>query len=333
MDPEFAAAYAKWHPDMPEPKEPPPGKSVMEVFRESAHGVLAPSLQYHNERLPADSTYSVEDKDITVEGGCIPVRCIIPSSEDATKTFPVLVWYHGGAWVVGELSQDDYFLRSVSVELQICVVNVGYRLGPEHPYPAGLNDAYAAIKWTVDNASSLRVSTEKGLIVGGDSAGAQLATVCAHLARDDPFFQGRPVTGQLLRQPVVVHPEACPDEYKAEYQSMEAFKDGPLLTREALVQSCALAQAPKDDPRFSPLLFPSHAGVAPAFIGYNGMDALRDDSRIWIKVLGEAGVKVKANFYPGVPHGFYYSYPEIALAKKVDRDVRDGLKWLLAGAP
>ena len=59
----------------------------------------------------------------------------------------------------------------------------------------------------------------------------------------------------------------------------------------------ALAQAPKDDPRFSPLLFPSHAGVAPAFIGYNGMDALRDDSRIWIKVLGEAGVKVKANLY------------------------------------
>ncbi|RDX46295.1 Alpha/beta hydrolase fold-3 [Lentinus brumalis] len=220
----------------------------------------------------------------------------------------------------------------MSVELQIVVVNVEYRLAPEHQFPTGLNDSYAALQWTAGMASSLRISLQKGFIVGGDSAGANLATVCAMLARDDPFFTGHPVTGQLVRQPSVIHPDACPEKYKSELCSMEEFKDGPLLTRDILMQCRALLKAPPDDPRISPLLFRSHAGVAPAFITYNGRDPLRDDARLWAKVLSEAGVKVKTECYPGVPHGFYYSFPMISLARRVDQDTREGLRWLLAGA-
>ena len=115
------------------------------------------------------------------------------------------------------------------------------RLAPEHPFPIGLNDSFAALKWvrspilfrhrytripaleltaphricrqTVENAASLGISVHKALIVGGDSAGANLATVVALLARDDPFFSGRPVTGQLLRQPSVIHPDAYPEKW------------------------------------------------------------------------------------------------------------------------
>ncbi|KAI0738355.1 Alpha/beta hydrolase fold-3, partial [Daedaleopsis nitida] len=202
------------------------------------------------------------------------------------------------------------------------------RLAPEHPFPTGVNDAYAAVKRVTENAQLLRVSLDKGFIVGGDSSGANLATVCAHLARRDDPFLGYKVTGQLLRQPFVIDPDACPKQYKSDYRSLEEFKDAPLLTRDTLDQSRALLQAAPDDPQFSPLLFPSHVGVAPAFVTYNGTDILRDDGRIYARVLSDAGVKVKAEWYV-----IFCSYPTISMAKKLDRHTRGGLTWLLAGAP
>ncbi|KAH9850855.1 Alpha/Beta hydrolase protein [Lenzites betulinus] len=334
MDPEFAEAFAKDERfkagvSLDAPKDS--NKSPIDLVREQAAGLVQAAVSYHEKKLPPASTYTAEDKTIAVENGAIRARCVIPVSAAADATFPVLVWFHSGGWVVGNPEQDDNHLRSVAVELQIAIVNVDYRLAPEHPFPTGLNDAYAALKWAADNAAELHVSLSKGFIVGGDSAGANIATTCAHLARDDAFFAGRPLTGQLVREPAVVHPHACPPEYQAELQSLELFKDGPLLTKEALLQCRALLQAPPAEPRISPLLFPSHAGLPPIFLTYNGADPLRDDGKLWARVLREAGVAVKDVLYPGVPHGFYYSFPAIGLAKKADQDLRDGLKWLLAG--
>ncbi|KAI0824332.1 Alpha/Beta hydrolase protein [Trametes gibbosa] len=334
MDQEFAEAFARdkrFKAGVPLAGPKDSKKSPIDLVREQAAVLVHAAEAYHQKKLPPASTYAVEDKKIAVENGTIRARCVIPTCTSTDATFAVLVWFHSGGWVVGTPEQDDNHLRSVAVELQIAVVNVDYRLAPEHPFPIGLNDAYSSVKWVAENADTLHVSLAKGFIVGGDSAGANIATTCAHLARDDCFFAGRPLTGQLVREPAVVHPDACPPEYQAELLSLELFKDGPLLTKAALLQCRALLQAPPIEPRISPLLFPSHAALPPVFLTYNGADPLRDDGKLWARVLREAGVAVKDVLYPGVPHGFYYSFPEIGLGKKADQDLRDGLRWLLAG--
>ncbi|EIW52179.1 uncharacterized protein TRAVEDRAFT_53604 [Trametes versicolor FP-101664 SS1] len=333
MDPGFTAAFAndaRFQAGVSLSASTENNKSPMDLAREQARGLVDASKVYHAAKLPPASAYQVREKTIAVEGGTLRLRCLTPTDIEEDASLPVLVWFHSGGWIVGDLEQDDNHLRSICVELQLCVVNVDYRLAPEHPFPTSVNDAYNAMKWVTENAQSLRISLSKGFIVGGDSAGANMATVCAHLAHDDPLFEGRQPTGQLLREPSVVQEEVYPAEYKAELLSMEEFKDGPLLTREALKQCRALLQAAPADPRISPLLFPSHAGVPRAFITYNGADPLRDDGRLFARMLREAGVPTLEIMYPGVPHGFYYSFPDIALGRKSDQDIRDGLRWLLA---
>ena len=164
---------------------------------------------------------------------------------------------------------DDAHLRSISVELQVAIVNVNYRPvdmngcvgvgltdvhrhAPEYTFPASIEDCYAALKWVcndsvfrwqmslstptpqvVNNASELRVSPKSGFIVGGDSAGGNLSAAVALKARDDPFFSATPLTGQYLREPAVVHPRAVPDKYKAEMRSFEENKDALFLSAES----------------------------------------------------------------------------------------------------
>jgi len=126
---------------------------------------------------------------------------------------------------------DDTYMRRLCVDLQISILNVQYRLAPEFPFPTGINDAYAALKWAAENTSQLSSSPSKGFIVGGLSAGGNFTAVLSRRARDDPFFEGRQLTGQLLQVPVIIHPSAYPEEYKAELNSFEQLKEAPFLTK------------------------------------------------------------------------------------------------------
>jgi len=166
--------------------------------------------------------------------------------------------------------------------------------------------------------------------VAGASAGGNLATVLAHRVRDDPFFEGRRVTGQLLQIPCVVHPDAYPEKFKAELQSCEKIRD-PLLDKRIIPDLYAKYAAPPSDPECSPLLYPSHKGLPPTFLQVCGADPLRDEALLYEKVLREDGVKTKLHVYPGVGHGFYVLIPHSSAALKFDRDFRDGLGWLLNG--
>ncbi|KAI0628304.1 Alpha/Beta hydrolase protein [Trametes polyzona] len=338
MDPEYLAAFAQYSSSRAqEGVESAPANdtsSPVELVREQARATVDPFMVHYASKLPPASSYELQEKVITVQDGTMRLRCIIPTAKDGSS-FPVLVWFHSGGWVVGDIDQDDSHLRSVCVDLQLCIVNVDYRLAPEHPFPTGLNDAYAAVKWVAANSAGIGASLSKGFILGGDSAGANLAAVCAVLTREDPFFADRQPTGQLLREPSIIHPDAYPEQYASELRSLEEYKDGPMLTKDALLQLLTLLGAPPTDPRISPLLFPVHkrAGLPPAVITANGADPLRDDARLYARVLRDAGVAVRYILYPGVPHAFYYTFPEIGLAEKMDRDTREGLRWLLAGAP
>ncbi|KAI0689027.1 Alpha/Beta hydrolase protein, partial [Cerioporus squamosus] len=278
----------------------------------------------------AASQYLVSDKRVPVEGpkGEITVRYVRPSGSDE-DTYPVLVWWHGGGWAIGDIDMDDNNLRTMAVELKLAIVNVDYRLAPEYPFPTPVEDCYAALKWVAEHATELKIDLKKGFIVGGESAGANMSAAIAIKARDDPFFAGRPLTGQYLREPAVVYPGAHPEKYQADLRSWDVYTDTPLLSRESAMRFFKAYAPPPTDLRVSPLLASSHARLPPAFIQVQELDPVRDHGILYEKVLREAGVPVKLVQYPGCTHGFYYAFPSISPAVKLDIDARDGLRWLL----
>ncbi|KAJ7682885.1 Alpha/Beta hydrolase protein [Mycena rosella] len=272
--------------------------------------------------FPPDSDYRVVDHQVEVANGVkILVRNLIPVGD---KTYPLMVWIHGGGWTSGSIEMDDYQLRAICVELQISILNVEYRLAPEHPHPTSLNDCYSALKWR---------GLEKRVYHRRPVGGGHLSAVIAHRARDDPFFQGRELTGQILQVPAVLHPNAVPEKYKRELLSYEQNKDAPQLSAESAKWLFRQLGGSPTDAEVSPLLYPSHKGLVPAVIQVCGMDPLRDEALLYERLLKDAGVKTKISVYPGVPHGFNYGFPTFKLAVKWEEDYRAGLRWLLEGAP
>ncbi|KAM5545521.1 hypothetical protein V8D89_000559 [Ganoderma adspersum] len=334
MDPELADALAS-DPVYTQSLGPPEGVSLATFARQQSDVILSPFSKYYGDRLPPESEYTVSDNLVPVKGGTIAIRVISPCVENSSVHFPALVWIHGGGWLLGDINMDDNHLRTLCVDLKLVIVNVEYRRAPEHLFPTAFEDCYAATKWVVGNASGLRVSLKKGFIVGGDSAGGSLAAAVVLHARDDPFFSESPITGQYLREPTVVHPLAHPEKYRSIMTSFGENVDTVLLNSERVLRSYQTYGAPPTDLRASPLLAPTHAGLPPTFLQVMDQDPARDDGLVYEKVLRESSVKTKLVRYDGVIHGFYYTFPWISAAKNVDRDARDGLRWLLnlGGSP
>ncbi|KAJ7474245.1 Alpha/Beta hydrolase protein [Mycena latifolia] len=327
-DPEFQELWSELLPTLP----PPEPLDVASQRHEMATLVVPAMMDARRPHLPAESSYRVKDHDIPVPGGAVAVRCIQPVPQGGEEgSFPILVWFHGGGWICGELDGEDFYFRMLGVELRLSIVIVDYRLAPEHPFPTGLNDCYAALKWAVSSAPEISGSPAKGLIAGGVSAGAHYAAAVAHRARDDPFFAGRTLTGHVLQVPIVVHPAAYPEEFKADLLSMEQNKDAPNLRKEDM-NFCwdCLGGAPSDA-ELSPLLLP-HVQLAPAYIQVTGLDPLRDEGLLYARLLRENGVSTRLDIYPGLPHVFHLAFPQLAASRKWEADFRAGLKWLLSGA-
>ncbi|KAF7341788.1 Esterase/lipase/thioesterase [Mycena sanguinolenta] len=147
--------------------------------------------------LPPDSAYTVENRTIAVEGRTQNIRSWCSSMVEVCFTHFLKfvaeskkkVELVPPGWVGGDLDAEDVTLRVLSVELRLAIANVDYRLAPEHPFPVGLNDCYAAVKWTAENCNAIRGSLTKGFIVGGTSAGGNLASAVAHRAAMDPLFR------------------------------------------------------------------------------------------------------------------------------------------------
>lgn len=233
---------------------------------------------------------------------------------------------------MGYHMMDDLRLKILCKEAQISIVNVNYRLAPEHPYPIPWDDSYAATKWAAENASILSASLEKGFIVAGLSCGGNLATTIAHRARDDPFFAKTPITGQLLQVPPTLHPDVELEEYKDELLSQHELKNDPLIPLDKQIKFAKWSGAPKTAEGFSVILR-DHKGVPPAFLQIAGMDPLRDEALLFAKLLEQVGTKTKVEVYPGMPHAFSMLYPQLSASRKLDADAVEGVKWLLSGAP
>ncbi|KAF9261879.1 hypothetical protein L218DRAFT_868985 [Marasmius fiardii PR-910] len=307
-------------------------EDTLPKFRKQLAEVIVPMMQTKFEPLlPDSSEYTIKDHQIDVGGGVtVLARSITPTPRDGEdSTFPLLFWMHGGGWTIGNLHMDDYRLRIASVKLRLSVVNCQYRLAPEHKFPTAVDDVTAALKYVASHPDNFSASLNKGFLIGGQSAGGNLAAVLAWIARDDPFFKDTPVTGQCLHVPAVIHYQAVPEKYKSSLLSWDENKDGPLLTANDVIRFIDYYKPEPTDPRFSPLLLSSHKSLPPAFIQICGKDPLRDEAFLYDKVLRDAEVLTKVEVYPGVPHGFEGLGFDTTQGKKSREDFVKGLQWLL----
>lgn len=241
-----------------------------------------------NEALPVGS---VEDRTITTDAADIPVRIYRPEGDGP---FPIVMNFHGGGWVIGDLDTADAVCRSVCRAAKSIVISVDYRLAPEHPYPAAVEDAYAATCWAAEHAAELGGSGR--LAVMGESAGGNLAAVVAQKARDE---NGPQIDFQLLAYPVVDH-----DLNRISYSENG---QGYLLETETMVwfwDAYCPDPSRRAEPAASPLLASSLADLPPALILTAEFDPLRDEGHAYADALATAGVAAEAICFEGLVHDF-----------------------------
>ncbi|MFN2643790.1 MAG: alpha/beta hydrolase [Burkholderiales bacterium] len=211
----------------------------------------------------------------------------------AEGVLPALVYFHGGGWTIGDVDTHDVLCRELALGARCAVFSVDYRLAPEHPFPAAVDDCLAATRYVAEHAAELNV---RGIAVGGDSAGGNLAAVVSLLARD----AGAPaIAFQLLVYPAT--------DQRCATASHERNAQGYLLTRDAIHyfrRHYLPSERDWTEPRASPLLAKSHANLPPAFVLTAGYDPLLDEGRAYAEKLRDAGVEVEYREYADMVHGF-----------------------------
>ncbi|REF00168.1 alpha/beta hydrolase [Thermomonospora umbrina] len=249
---------------------------------------------------PTERRALPEVRDLKVDGpgGPISVRLYRPEPP-SRGPLPVLVYLHGGGWVVGGIEHVDEVCRELAVGAGCAVVSVGYRLAPEHPFPAAVEDAWAVLSDLTSDPE--RYGADPGAVaVAGESAGGNLAAVTALRARDE----GVPLVHQLLVYPVT---DAAMDTPSwSEYASGFGL-DGAMM---AAFLGMYRGDADADDPRLSPLRARDLAGAAPATVITAGCDILRDEGEAYARRLAEAGVPVELRRFDDAVHSFFL-LPEI----------------------
>ncbi len=252
----------------------------------------------------------VEQRAIAGPGGALRLRLYWPN---VPETVPAIVYYHGGGHVIGSLDTHDFVARNLCAGAEALVVSVDYRMGPEHRFPAAVDDSFAALRWVHDNAASLGADPDR-IGVHGDSAGANLAAVVALMARD--------AGGPRLRLQSLVYPIS---DYGMGTASYEKFAEGyGILTKAAMGWfRDHYLRGPRDeaDWRASPIKAASLAGVAPAIVVTAECDILHDDGENYAAALRNAGVAVEYREYAGMIHAFFGMVPAVDDAMNAQRAV------------
>jgi acetyl esterase len=241
-----------------------------------------------------ETTASVENLDIPGPAGQIPIRTYTPQG---SGPFPILVYFHGGGWVICDLDTHDSLCHSLANGAECIVVSVDYRLAPEHKFPAAVEDAYAATQWVAENAGGINGDNAR-VAVGGDSAGGNLAAVVSLMARD----RGGPsLLYQLLIYPVTnlsafdtVSYRRYGVDYLLTSDDMEWYRDQYLEREEDAY-----------NPYASPLLAQDLSNLPPAFVITAEFDVLRDEGEAYADRLRQAGISTKCKRYNGMIHGFF----------------------------
>jgi acetyl esterase len=233
------------------------------------------------------------DFEIPTAGPAVNVRLYRPV--DSNVALPVLIFFHGGGWVLGDLESHDILCRRLANAAGCAVLAVDYRLAPESKFPAPLDDAIAATNWVFDNAMKLNVDARR-VAIGGDSAGANLAAVVTHVARD---AGAPPIRFQLLIYPVVDLGFGYPSHQLNE-DALPVLGGTMIWFRDHYLSD----PAQRGDWQASPLLADNFRGLPPAYVLTAGYDPLADEGRAYANKLASSGVSVEHRRYPGQIHGF-----------------------------
>jgi acetyl esterase len=247
------------------------------------------------DRRPPIPMAEVRPVDIPGPAGPLPSRLYVPPLPAPEAAAPLLVYYHGGGFVIGDLDTHDGVCRVLAAASGCLVLSVDYRLAPEHPFPQPLEDAFAAFEWAAANAEALGADPQR-IAVGGDSAGGNLATVVSKLAVEGG---GAKPAMQLLIYPVTDTIE--------DTRSRKLFSDGFILTKTDMEKFEAAYLPPGIDvseQRISVLQCPDLHGLPPAYVATAGFDPLRDEGEAYALRMRDCGVRVALRRHPGLVHTF-----------------------------
>jgi len=255
-------------------------------------GLDAVTLRQQMEDTSAMLPVSIEVahvEDTSANG--VPVRWYRP---DADGPLPVVLFVHGGGFVVGSVRTHDALARRIARDAKAVVVSVDYRLAPESPFPAAVDDCWTALQWTAEHAAELGGDPER-IAVAGDSAGGNLAAVLTHLARD---AGAPPLVFQLLFYPVTSEHHDWP--------SITENAEAPVLTKRAIEYFAAAygSDGAAVSVRSAPATAASFAGLPPAMVATAGYDPLRDDGEAYAELLKRDGVRVTQRRFESMVHGF-----------------------------
>ena len=240
---------------------------------------------------------SIENVDLQRPDGVISLRIYRPVRTASGKPTPIIVYLHGGGWVVCDLDTHDGICRAICDAADAVVVAVGYRRAPEHPLPGPIDDAIAATRWAVEHLDPVQGTP---IFLAGDSAGANIAAVAALRLRDDPTIA---LAGQILIYPVTDSPQTG-------HASMEAFKTGDAYGQNHALYcryvDLYLAGQDSFSPDFAPLRSPSLDAAPPALVITAEFDMLRDEGEAYARRLSQSGIDIRLDRVAGVNHGYLH---------------------------
>ena len=273
--------------------------SIQDLSPDAARAQYATMVELRAEAaLPMAS---VEDRQVPTDAYNVPVRIYRP--EGVSTSAPCFVFMHGGGHVFGNLDTHDTLCRNLATAVPCVVVSVDYRLAPEHKFPAAADDSFAAVQWVATNANELGVDPDR-LAIGGDSAGGNLAAVCALMARE---ASGPSIALQILVYPVT--------DYGCDTPSYERYKEGyGMLERNSMKwfrNHYLRSPADYDDWRAAPLQAKDVSGLPPACVILAEYDVLHDEGLAYAERLKTAGVDVEVREFEGMIHGFFSLTPTL----------------------
>lgn len=274
--------------------------------------------------VPLPATVTVEDRHVPGPTGAPDVRVRLYRTASLPASAPALLWIHGGGMIAGTVEATDAYCSRIADELGVFVASVDYRLAPEHPYPAPLEDCYAALRWFASSAADLGIDPAR-LAIGGASAGAGLAAGLALLARDRGEIA---ICYQHLVYPMVDDTNTTP--------SSHAILDARVWCRATnLVGWSAYLAGRAGGEDVEPYAAPARAtdlsGLPPAYICVGTLDMFMDEDIAYARALLEAGVPVELHVYPGAFHGSVNSVPNAALSRRWKQDELDSIRRALIG--